>query len=460
MTELKKYNIETIFNKRITVIGLGISGKAVSILANQLGAIVYASDSNSSDEIISNAMELMHDHHIATETGIHSKKIYDSDLWVVSPGVSTKSLIVKEAYNHNIPIVSEIEFASWFTKFPIVGITGSNGKTTTTYILKQLFNESQAVGVIGGNIGIPFSECILKEILQPSKKLVYLLEISSFQLEFISSFRPDLSIYTNISEDHLDRHNSMQEYVKMKLRLVENCNKNNIVVFNEDDDTLKTVFKNSPLKKSTYGIKSSNHTFYLKDDAIYHSSLNTLVIKIKDIKLKGRHNLLNLLAAATCADIYGIKFEQIRNIFRTFKGIPHRIEYITTIMGVDYINDSKATNINSVIVAIKTFNKPIILLLGGINKGVDFGLLIPHVKNSNVKIILAYGEAGEQIKSALGDAVRLFIVNDLNSAVKNAHSIAQPGDIVLLSPGCASFDQFKNFEERGDFFISTVRALS
>ena len=156
----------------------------------------------------------------------------------------------------------------------------------------------------------------------------------------------------------------------------------------------------------------------------------------------------------------GSKLKYIKNVFKTFKGIPHRIEYVTTLMGVDYINDSKATNINSVIVAIKTYNKPTILLLGGVNKGVDFGLLVPHIKNSNIKTILAYGEASEQIKSAIGDAVRLFTINDLNSAVKNAHSIAQPGDVVLLSPGCASFDQFKNFEDRGDFFKSTVRALS
>ena len=460
MIKLKKYNRESIVNKRITVIGLGISGKAVSILANQLGAIVFASDSNSSEGIISNAMDLMHDHHIATETGIHTKKIYDSDLWIVSPGISAKSKIIKEAFNNNIPIVSEIEFASWFTKFPIIGITGSNGKTTTTYMLNQMFKEAQKAVVIGGNIGIPFSECILKEILHRSKNLVYLLEISSFQLEFISSFRPNLSIYTNISEDHLDRHYSMKEYVRMKLRLVENCTKNDTVVFNEDDAILKSNFHDSQLKKSTYGITSSNHTFYLKNDAIYHSSLNTLIIKIKDVKLKGQHNLLNFLAAASCADICGIKIEFIKNVLKTFKGIPHRIEYVTTLMGVEYINDSKATNINSVIVAIKTYNKPTILLLGGVNKGVDFGLLVPHIKNSNIKAILAFGEASEQIKSAIGDAVRLFKINDLNSAVKNAHSIAQPGDVVLLSPGCASFDQFKNFEDRGDFFKSTVRALS
>ncbi|OUX32572.1 MAG: hypothetical protein CBE24_03070, partial [bacterium TMED264] len=206
MIEVKKYNRESIVNKRITIIGLGISGKAASILANQLGAIVYASDSNSSEEIISNAMELMHDHHIATETGIHSDEIYNSDLWIVSPGVSSKSKIITKAFNHNIPIISEIEFASWFTKFPIFGITGSNGKTTTTYILNQMFKGSQTTAIIGGNIGIPFSESVLKEILHSSKNLVYLLEISSFQLEFISSFRSHLSIYTNISEDHLDRH--------------------------------------------------------------------------------------------------------------------------------------------------------------------------------------------------------------------------------------------------------------
>ena len=460
MIKLKKYNRESIVNKRITVIGLGISGKAVSILANQLGAIVYASDSNSSEGIISNAMDLMHDHHIATETGIHTKKIYDSDLWIVSPGISSKSKIIKEAFNNNIPIVSEIEFASWFTEFPIIGITGSNGKTTTTYMLNQMFKEDQKAVVIGGNIGIPFSECVLKEILHPSNNLFYLLEISSFQLEFISSFRPNFSIYTNISEDHLDRHYSMKEYVKMKLRLVENCTKNEAVVFNEDDAILKSIFHDSQLKKSTYGIASSNHTFYLKNDAIYHSSLNTLIIKIEDIKLKGQHNLLNFLAAASCADMCGVKIESIKNVLKTFKGIPHRIEYVTTLMGVDYINDSKATNINSVIVAIKTYNKPTILLLGGVNKGVDFGLLVPHIKNSNIKAILAYGEASEQIKSAIGDAVRLFKINDLNSAVKNAHSIAQPGDVVLLSPGCASFDQFKNFEDRGNFFKSMVRALS
>ena len=459
MKEIREKFQKSIFNKRVTVIGLGLSGKAVSILANHLGAIVYASDSGLSEEITSNAVELMHQHHIASETGIHSSKIYQADLWIVSPGVYADSKIVNEAFNLSIPVVSEVEFASWFTKSPIIGITGSNGKTTTTYILYQMFQDNKTVGVVGGNIGIPFSECVLKEILRPNKKIVYLLELSSFQLEFISSFCPFMAIYTNISEDHLDRHNSMEQYIEMKKRLSKNFTEKNTVIFNEDDDTLMSIFNNAKFKTRTYGIKSLNHTFYIKNNSIYHRDSNDFILHIDELNIKGEHNILNCLAAATCADAYGIRKEKIRDALQSFKGITHRIEYVSTIKDVDYFNDSKATNINSVLVAIKSFKRPVILLLGGYNKGVDFRLLIPHIKLNSVKTVLTYGEAGEQIKSALGDAVRLFRLSDLNSAVKKAHLIAQPGDIVLLSPGCASFDQFRNFEARGDFFKTAVNKL-
>ncbi len=460
MKKIKEIFQKSVFNKRITVIGLGLSGKAVSILANHLGAIVYASDSGSSEEITSNATELMHQHHIALETGIHSSKIYDSDLWIISPGVSADSKIVNEAFKKNIPIVSEIEFASWFTNSPIIGITGSNGKTTTTHILNQMFQSNETVGIIGGNVGIPFSECVLKEICHPNDKIVYLLEISSFQLEFISSFCPIMAIYTNISEDHLDRHHSMKEYVKMKKRLSKNFTEKNIVIFNNDDSILKSIFNKTKFKTLKYGVKSSDHTFFVKNNSIYHKTLNGFSISIDDLSIKGEHNILNCLAAATCADAYGIRMEKIRDALKSFKGVNHRIEYVSTIREVDYVNDSKATNIDSVLVAIKAFTRPVILLLGGYDKGVDFRLLIPHIKLNSVKTVLTYGEAGEQIKSALGDAVRLFKMNDLSSAVKKAHLIAQPGDIVLLSPGCASFDQFKNFEVRGNFFKAAVNELS
>ena len=197
--------------------------------------------------------------------------------------------------------------------------------------------------------------------------------------------------------------------------------------------------KKQNLQLFLFGINSSDNKFYISKGFIYRKESNELVLKIKDLKIKGRHNILNCLAAATCADAFGISVEKIRNVLKTFKGISHRTEYVLSKDGVDYINDSKATNINSVAVALKTYANPIILLLGGYNKGIDFRLLIPHIKLSSVKTILAYGEAGERIKSALGDAVRLFKLNNLSSAVNKAHLIAQPGDIVLLSPGCCKF---------------------
>ena len=460
MIKIRENFQKGVLDKRITVIGLGLSGKAVSILANHLGAIVYASDSGSSEEITLNAAELMHQHHIASETGVHSNKIFDSDLWIISPGVPADSKIVNKAFNQNIPIVSEVEFASWFTNSPIIGITGSNGKTTTTHILNQIFQSDKTVGIIGGNVGIPFSECVLKEIFHPNEKIIYLLEISSFQLEFISSFRPFMAIYTNISEDHLDRHHSMKEYVRMKKRLSKNFTDQNTVIFNSDDEILMSIFNKTKFKTRTYGIKSLNHTFFVKSNSIYYKTSGDFVLHVDDLNIKGEHNILNCLAAATCAEAFGIRIEKIRSALKSFKGVPHRIEYVSTIEEVDYVNDSKATNLDSVQVAMKAFKRPIILLLGGHNKGVDFKLLIPHIKSNSVKTVLTYGEASEQIKSALGDAVRLFKVSNLSSAVKKAHLIAQPGDIVLLSPGCASFDQFRNFEVRGDFFKATVDKLS
>ena len=322
-----------------------------------------------------------------------------------------------------------------------------------------MFQGNSTVGVIGGNIGISFSECVLKEIFCPNEKIVYLLEISSFQLEFISSFRPLMAIYTNISEDHLDRHYSMQEYIRMKKRLTKNFTEKNTVIFNVDDKILMSIFNETKFNTLTYGIKNRDHTFYIKNNSIYYKNSNDFIIHIDDLIIKGEHNILNCLAAATCADAYGIRMEKIKNSLKSFSGVSHRSEYVSTLKDVDYINDSKSTNIDSVLVAIKAFTRPVILLLGGYNKGADFRLLIPHIKSNSVKTVLTYGEAGEQIRSALGDAVRSFKVSDLNSAVKKAHLIAQPGDTVLLSPGCASFDQFKNFEVRGDFFKAAVNNL-
>jgi len=228
-----------IYNKKITVIGLGLSGMGAAKLANFLGAKVFASDKSKKDNVLYNSMELMTVHHIANETGLHSDRIYDADLWIVSPGISKNEDIIRKAENLKIPIIGEIEFSSWFTHSKIIAITGSNGKTTTASILYKMCKYGNRIPVLAGNIGIPFSERVENEIKNPNtdNALIYILECSSFQMEFINDFKPDLAIYTNITEDHLDRHGTMKEYVKMKMQLSKNMNNNDLIIYNADEIT-------------------------------------------------------------------------------------------------------------------------------------------------------------------------------------------------------------------------------
>jgi len=451
----EKINIR---DKRVTVIGLGLSGVGTAKLASHLGARVFASDSSDSKQVSAHAMELMHSNHIASETGLHTEKIYDADLWVISPGVPKNADIVIKAQETNIPIVGEIEFTSWFTESPIVAVTGSNGKTTTSYILAKMCQSKNNHAVMAGNMGIPFSERVLDEIKTLDETRVYILEVSSFQMEFINHFSPTIAVYTNLSIDHLDRHGSMEEYLKMKLRMIQNMDQDDCVVYNGDDPELVSAVENRPFRMQPFSTTRSDTLYTLEGTSITNHSGKSLA-GLDELGIPGNHNLDNLLSAATCSHLLGIPDEHISQVMKTFKGVEHRLEHVLTINDVQYINDSKATNINSVIVAIDTFTRPIILILGGHNKGADFRLLLPHIKSSHVRDLIFYGDAGGQINAALGDAVRSVQVTDLSSAVKKAQDLAAPGDIVLLSPGCASFDEFSNFEVRGKFFKSAVMEL-
>ena len=442
-------------DKRVTVLGLGLSGTEAAKLANHLGARVFASDSSANEKVCSHSMELMHSHHIASETGIHSDKIYDADLWIISPGISKNTEIVKKAIQNSIPIISEIEFASWYTNAPIIAVTGSNGKTTTCHILSEMCNTDQTCSIMAGNMGIPFSERVLNEIKNPKQNILYILEISSFQMEFIKHFSPHILIYTNISPDHLDRHGSMEEYIKMKLEALKNIKDDGCVIYNTDDIELEKALSPISKTKELFSIKSQNVLFNIDGNNLVGPS-NEKLLSLDDIKIPGKHNLLNFLAAATCSHLLGVPQDHIVRSMKTFKGVEHRLEHVALINDVEFINDSKATNIDAVIVAINTFKKPIVLILGGYDKGTNFRLLLPHIKSSHVRDIVSYGDAGGQINTDLGDAVRSVLVTDLNSAVKKAQSMAAPGDIILLSPGCASFDEFSNFEERGNYFKSIV----
>ena len=443
-------------DKRVTVIGLGISGVEAAKLANYHGARVFASDSSSNEMINAHAMDLLHKHHISSETGIQSEKIYDADLWIVSPGVSKNNDIVLKAIKKGIPIVGEIEFASWFTDSKIIAITGSNGKTTTAHMLSEMCQSKNINGVMAGNMGLPFSERVLSEILTPEKNIFYILEVSSFQMEFTKHFSPDFAIYTNISQDHLDRHNTMEEYIQVKMELTKNLKKEGYIIYNRDDVELHKGLKNNLSQKQSFSTVREDTLFFLDNDKIMGPS-KTILANVNDLKIKGKHNLENLFAAATCSHLIGVQEDHISNAMKNFQGVEHRLEHVKFINNVEYINDSKATNIQSVMVAIESFSKPIVLILGGYNKGADFRLLLPHIKSNDVRGIISYGDAGGQINAALGDAVRSVQVTDLSSAVKKAHALATPGDIVLLSPGCASFDQFPNFEARGNFYKSVVK---
>ena len=442
-------------DKRVSVLGLGLSGTEAAKLANHLGARVFASDSSAGEMVYSHSMELMHSHHIASETGIHSDKIYDADLWVISPGISKNADIVKRASQIGIPVVSEIEFASWYTKASIIAVTGSNGKTTTCHMLSNMCNTDQTKSIMAGNMGIPFSERVLNEIKNPKENILYILEISSFQMEFINHFSPHILIYTNISPDHLDRHRSMEEYISMKLNAAKNIKGDGSIIYNIDDVQLDTALSQIPKTKVHFSLESNEVLFNINGNSIIGPSDEKL-INLDEVNIPGEHNLYNFLAAATCSHLLGISQDRIAKSMKTFKGVEHRLEHVALINDVEFINDSKATNIDSVIVAINTFKKPLVLILGGYDKGSNFRLLLPHIKSSHVRDIVSYGDAGGQINTDLGDAVRSVLVTDLNSAVKKAQSMAAPGDIILLSPGCASFDEFSNFEERGNYFKSIV----
>ena len=452
-----KHNTD-INNLNVTIIGLGKSGEGAANLAHFLGASVFVSDASFNPDIRkkSNYLESIG---IEVEIGNHTKKIYDGDLWVLSPGVSQDSPVIKEAKSKGIPIISEIEFASWYADYPIVSVTGSNGKTTTVNLINNMCNTDSFNPILGGNVGTAFSDIILNDLKNKPNNRIYILEISSFQLEHIFSFKPFISVFLNITPDHLDRYSSMSEYIKAKLDMVKNQSEKDHIVFNLDDTILNKELRN--LKPQTHGfsIEKANRTMFNVKAAKICTDENIKLIDLEEIPLPGKHNLSNALAAATVSRLIGIPNHQIKKIMSNFSGVEHRLEYVMEIEGVSYYNDSKATNLDSVKVALDSFDQNILLLMGGKDKGGNFVDIIPHFKDK-VKKIITFGQARDKISIALRDAVRLKKVNDLRDAVEFCHLNAVPGDIVLLSPGCASFDQYPNFEKRGFEFKKLVKEIA
>jgi len=449
---------DRIIGKRISVLGMARSGVACAKLLKKMGAEVFVSDTKSK-ELLSDRINQLEEQDILFETGTHSPKIInDTDFIVVSPGIPPDIPILKQAEDLGIPIFSEIEVAYWLTDAKIVGTTGSNGKTTSVTMLGEILKEDKREYQVGGNIGVPFSDIVEKI----SSNGIIVLELSSFQLERIEEFKPHIAVVLNITPDHLDRHPDMKSYVEAKLRILENQTEDDFAVLNADDEE---SFKFAPFGKSKKIFFSTNKELeqgaFVREGKIVSrwSGEETEIIEAEEIGIKGPHNLSNASAVCATCSILGVSHESIRKTLRNFTGVEHRLERVATISGVTFINDSKATNVDSVWYALQSVIPPIILIAGGKDKGGDFTRLRELVQK-NVKALILIGEATEKIETALGDLVPTFHSDSLEGAVELSFKKASPNDTVLLSPGCASFDMFKDYQHRGEVFKSSVKNLT
>ena len=439
-------------NKKVAVLGAGKSGLSACKLLKKLEAKVFLSEKNKNYNI--KELEKNSDRF---EFGVHSEKILDNELIVISPGISKNKDIFKKAKNKNIPIISELELSSWFTHFPIIAITGSNGKTTTTKILENIFKETDLNVFISGNIGIPFSEIVLNNIEKNVKNGLHIIEVSSFQLEDIFDFSPNIAIILNISEDHLDRYHSMKNYINAKMNIAKNMEKHDKLIFNSEDGL---ILENIKTKAELVGFslkKNIGEVFFMNKNKIYNSKEEKL-ISIDEINLLGDHNILNILAAATAAKVYEISEKNIRNGIQKTYPVDYRLQKVNEINKISFFNDSKSTNVDSIIVAVNSFHENLILILGGRDKGGDFKKIITHLKNK-VKQIIIFGESKKIIEMQIKERIPIYIANSMKDAIHFSFKNAKSGDSILLSPGCTSYDMYDNFEHRGKDFNIEVSKL-
>ena len=431
--------------KKIAILGAGKSGKACAKLALKMGYKVILSD-------LSNDIDFKESHNLILDLGGHSNQILDSDLIVASPGVPSHTHIIKKAIKTDIPIISEIEFASQFTDSDVLAITGSNGKSTTVTMIHQILCGANYNSFLGGNIGTPFSENVLSEIRNNNfKKSVHILELSSFQLERVYDFRSKISCILNISEDHLDRYNNMNEYIDAKLNIINVSDK---TVYNSDDLILSKKIDN--MKKNNLLIQHKS-LYEVRNNSIYNKETKKSVLSLKQTNLIGEHNLFNILIAFTISRLYGISEKIVIKKIIDFKPLPHRLEFVRSIKGVSYYNDSKSTNIHSTITALNSFKNNVILILGGVNKGVDFFELFSSLESVNK--IFCYGYSGKSILKKLKDHIDVEYIEKFEDCINQIINQAKCNENILLSPACTSFDQFSNYEERGNLFKRMVMKI-
>ena len=440
---------------RLVILGGGESGVGTAILGQQKGYDVFVSDFG---KIKENYKEVLSINGIAWEDEKHTEElILNADLVMKSPGIPEKAPIVKKLIEKEIPVISEIEFAVQFTDATTIGITGSNGKTTTTLLTYHLLKEAGLNVGLAGNIGKSFAWQVAE-----NKHDIYVLELSSFQLDGIINYKPHIAIITNISPDHLDRYNyDYNLYIGSKFRITKNQTEADYLIYDNEDEAIQNWLKNNKIKanKVPFSLitKPENQGAFLEDNNI-NSTINKelFTMPINELALEGKHNIKNAMAATAVAQLLNIRKQTIRESLTNFQGVEHRLEKVLKIQGVQYINDSKATNVNSVFYALDSMTTPTVWIVGGVDKGNDYSELHDLVREK-VKAIVCLGVDNTKIINAFNNVVDVMVeTTSMSEAVQLAQRLAEKGDSVLLSPACASFDLFENYEDRGQQFKQAI----
>ncbi|MFV0540473.1 MAG: UDP-N-acetylmuramoyl-L-alanine--D-glutamate ligase [Aestuariibaculum sp.] len=442
--------------KNLVVLGGGESGVGAALLGKDKGFSVFVSDKG---KIKEKYKEVLIHNEIEWEEGVHTvAKILNADVVMKSPGIPDKTEMIKQIKVAGIKVVSEIEFAAQFTKAILVGITGSNGKTTTASLTHHILKQELNVG-LAGNIGDSFA----KEILNYNYPY-YVLEISSFQLDDIESFKPHIAVITNITPDHLDRYDyKFENYIESKFRITKNQTSDDYLIYDADDEVITNWLEKHPVQSTLLPFsltKTIGNGAYLKDNNIIITiNNNQIIMPTTHLTLEGKHNIKNAMAASTVAHLLKIRKQTIRESLENFQAVEHRLEHVLKINKVHYINDSKATNVNATYYALESMTAPTVWIVGGEDKGNNYEELFPFV-NEKVKAIICLGVDNQKLLDTFGGMVDIIVETQfMGEAVKIAYKIAESGDTVLLSPACASFDLFENYEDRGRQFKEAVRKL-
>jgi UDP-N-acetylmuramoylalanine--D-glutamate ligase len=447
-------------NKRVLVVGLGKSGLSAAMFLRARGARVTVSDARSA-VALANEIPALLEAGIMVESGGHGLLTFRrQDLIVVSPGVPTDTPEVQQTKAFGMPIIGEVELASRFLQGKIVAITGSNGKTTTTTLVGKIFSDAGLPTLVGGNIGLPVIDLVEKS----TQETISVLEVSSFQLETIEDFHPHIAVVLNITPDHLDRHGSFENYAAAKTRITERQDAEDFLVLNAEDKATQMVAAKTKAQIFWFSLRRP-----VKQGAFVHGESIVFVARegakaepvmpVSEIHLKGSHNVENVLAAVCAARLGGISAEIIRHAVGGFKAVEHRLELVKSVHGVEFYNDSKATNVDAAMKAVASFGGGIHLILGGKDKDSDYGTMSDLLKE-RVKAVYTIGSAAEKIERQLHGVVKMVQAGTIQTAVQEAAKAAVAGDVVLLSPACSSFDQFENYEHRGRVFREVVNELS